>query len=356
MSWIRVGDTFNGAPEFMKAFELAVEREDARLVSELKGWTIALYTFSAQQWTDYQIGYGALADLVGLTRAQQALQDLIQIGVLRDVSTDSERIYALVERDSFVHIIKSTDKKMAAKRKRDQNKGTLQVPVLLRDGDQCRYCGIEVNWADRKNDEGGTFDHRDPEEETTPDNYVVACRGCNQLRAELGDEAEAELPLLDAPEDPVWGKHTMDKLSKWRRITVRVCRQLRLPNPLGDSGQVEAQPDPAQTSGPTAVSVPTDNPPAPGGNQPSREPQFPARDNDDHAGRAVNENPRDPATSEGTTTSNPFHPATPEPTGRQPEGVPQDDSMTPAAPDVRPANESDSPVRKRRRARRRHSR
>ena len=84
MSWIRVGDTFNGAPEFMKAFELAVERDDPRLVAELKGWTMALFAFSAQQWTDYEIGYGALADIVGLSRAQQALQDLIKIGVLRD--------------------------------------------------------------------------------------------------------------------------------------------------------------------------------------------------------------------------------------------------------------------------------
>ena len=350
MSWIRVGDTFNGAPEFMKAFELAVERDDPRLLAELKGLTMALFVFSAQQWTDYEIGYGALADIVGLSRAQQALQDLIKIGVLRDVSTDSERKYKLVERDSFVHIIKSTDKKMAAKRKRDQNKGTLQVPVLLRDGDQCRYCGVEVNWADHKNDEGGTFDHRNPEEDTTPDNYVVCCRGCNQLRFELGEEADDELPLLDVPEQAVYGKHIMAKLSKWWRITARTCRQMGIPNPL-NTDSVEAHPDPAQASGPTAASVPSTQPPAPGGNQPSSAPRLPAPPKGGFAGRAAKEDTTGPATSKGRnkTTSTPRPPA---PGGSQPSRVPQNDPTPPAAPGDRSAKEPTQAVRKRRRGRR----
>lgn len=355
MSWIRVGDTFNSAPEFMRAAELAVEREDARLVSEIKGWTMALYSYSAQQWTDYRIGYGALVEIIGLTRAHDALQDLIKIGVLRDVSTDSERAFALVERESFIHIIKSTDKKMAAKRKRDMNKGSLQIPVLLRDGDQCRYCGIEVNWNDRKNDEGGTFDHREPNEETTPDNYVVCCRGCNQLRAELGGDAEEELPLLDAPDEPIYGKYIMSKLSKWRRIVTRTCRQMAIPNPLETTERAGTRhPDPAQASGPTATSAPTTQSQELAGTQSAIDPQFPARDNDDRAGRAAKETPRDPAPSEGAPTSDHGYPRTPAPTGtRQPDSEPQDDTTTPAAPGARPANEPTRPVRKRRRARRR---
>lgn len=351
MSWIRVGDTFNSAPEFMKAFELAVERDDPRLVSEIKGWTIALFTFSAQQWTDYVVGYGALVDVVGLARAQQALQDLIAIGVLRDVSTDSERKFKLVERESFVHIIKSTDKKMAAKRKRDQNKGTLQVPVLLRDGDQCRYCGIEVNWADRKNEEGGTFDHRAPEEETTPDNYVVCCRGCNQLRFELGTDADIDLPLLDAPDDPVYGKYILEKLSKWWRITKRVCRQMGIPNPLTD--EVEAHPEPARTSGPTANQQHTSTPPAPGDNQPSCEPRFPASPpQGGFAGRAANEDTTAPAASTGQTPSTSTQ-KPPAPGGNQPSREPQNDTTTPPAHGARSAKEPHQPVRKRRRRRRR---
>lgn len=352
MSWIRVGDTFNGAPEFMRAEELAAEREDARLVAELKGHTLALFTYSAQQWTDYEIGYGTLVNLVGLTRAQSVTKDLITIGVLEDVSTDSERKYKLVERESFVHIIKSTDRKMAAKRKRDQNKGSLQVTVLLRDGDQCRYCGVEVNWKDRKNDDGGTYDHREPDEETTPDNYVVACRGCNLLRFELGQEADLELPLLDPPEEPIYGSVTREKLKKWRRMLEKVCRQMGIPNPL-EGGKSHTAP---VTSRATNHSVPTTQPPAPADSQSASAPRLPAPGNDDqgHGRDAKEETHRHPAASEGMTTTNPFRPEAQEQSGHQPARDPQRGNQSSLAHDAHAANASTRPVRKRRRARRRN--
>ncbi|WP_313546454.1 hypothetical protein [Corynebacterium sp.] len=351
MSWLRVGDTFNSQPEFMRAQELAVEREDAALPVLIKGWTMDLFTYSAQQFTDYYVTYGALVDRIGLIYAKQALDDLLAVGILTDVSTDSERKYKLVERESFIHLIKSTDKKMDAKRKRDRNKGTLQVPVLLRDGDQCRYCGIEVNWDDRRGDEGGTFDHREPEEETTPENYCVACRGCNKLRFELGPEADLELPMLDVPDEPIYGKSTRKQLVKWRRITARVCRQLGIPNPVEDS--VEARTVPASSRA-TNQSVPTITPPVPTGSQPVSEPQFPVTPppNGGFTGRAANEESRRPAASEGATIPS-LKTTNQEPSRRQRERVPQGDTTSASAQAVRPAKGSTSPVRKRRQRRRR---
>lgn len=232
MAWVKWGDTANFAKEFVKAYEFAAERDDPRLVLELKGALFTLVTYSAEQWTDYVITYGAAVSQLGLENVARILEDLVAIGALVDVSDGSERKFQLVERDSLFNIIKTTDKKMRAKRKRDLNRGSLQVPVLLRDGSQCRYCGIEVNWKDRSSEYGGTFDHREPEEETTPENYVVCCRGCNQLRYELGEDAETELPLLEPPEDPIYDEYILTKLLKWRRVTERHAAKLGIPNPL----------------------------------------------------------------------------------------------------------------------------
>jgi 5-methylcytosine-specific restriction endonuclease McrA len=72
-----------------------------------------------------------------------------------------------------------------ASRKTDMRKayhsGVIEA-VRLRDGDSCRYCGIQVNWAVRHGPTGGTYDHLDPTLEATTDNLVVACRGCNSQK------------------------------------------------------------------------------------------------------------------------------------------------------------------------------
>jgi len=54
--------------------------------------------------------------------------------------------------------------------------------VRNRDGDACRYCRNPVDWTDRKTRDGGTYDHVIPGGPTTPENLVVACRGCNSRK------------------------------------------------------------------------------------------------------------------------------------------------------------------------------
>lgn len=51
--------------------------------------------------------------------------------------------------------------------------------IVQRDRNQCRYCGVRVNWADRRSPRGATFDHIDPDGDNTRENVVVACRRCN---------------------------------------------------------------------------------------------------------------------------------------------------------------------------------
>lgn len=70
----------------------------------------------------------------------------------------------------------------------------LRAEIRERDGDLCRYCGVEVQWANRRGSHGGTYDHVDPYGGNEIANLVVACRGCNaRKRAQTPDEAGMRL-------------------------------------------------------------------------------------------------------------------------------------------------------------------
>lgn len=354
MSWIRKGDEWNSAPEWMNAQELAAQRGDDRLVNELKGAAEALYAYSAQQWTDYIVNFGAAVTFCGLTRVEPVTADLIEIGILTDVSTSDQRKYKLLERENFVHLIRSDEKKKNDKRRRDRNRGALMVPVLMRDGAQCRYCGDIVNFDDTKSGNGVEMDHREFQEETTPDNYVVACRDCNQMRVDLGDRADIEIPLGDAPDEPIINEQIIRKLSRWRRLTDTESRRRGIPNPLTKSkSSVEAIPTqpPAGGTDPITPTHPPTPTQAPSVTQPETEPPFPQDSRKvESQGRAANES--QPRRASSSAASVPVHSLSPEPSGIQPAPVPQGDPEVHArAP--RPANETPAPVLKRRRRRRR---
>jgi 5-methylcytosine-specific restriction endonuclease McrA len=67
--------------------------------------------------------------------------------------------------------------------------------VKNRDRSLCRYCGIRVNWADRRGGSGATYDHVDPDGDNTRDNLVIACRRCNGRKKDRTPE-QARMPLL----------------------------------------------------------------------------------------------------------------------------------------------------------------
>jgi len=67
-----------------------------------------------------------------------------------------------------------------------------------RDQDICRYCGVEVNWADRKSRGGATYDHVTPGGGDTFENLVIACRGCNSQKQKRNPE-QANMKLLPPP-------------------------------------------------------------------------------------------------------------------------------------------------------------
>lgn len=71
--------------------------------------------------------------------------------------------------------------------------------IKKRDGDQCRYCGEDVNWKDRRGMLGAQFEHVIPVSgggSTTFENLVVSCRGCNLKKAGRTPE-QAGMTLID---------------------------------------------------------------------------------------------------------------------------------------------------------------
>jgi 5-methylcytosine-specific restriction endonuclease McrA len=75
----------------------------------------------------------------------------------------------------------------------------LRHAIRLRDGDRCRYCGVEVRWTDRKGPQGATYDHVDTNGPNTYENLVIACRSCNCVKGDrpLGQTGLVLLPPPD---------------------------------------------------------------------------------------------------------------------------------------------------------------
>lgn len=110
--------------------------------------------------------------------------------------------------------------------------------IKRRDGNACRYCGIPVNWKDRRGPRGGQFDHVIARGQNTAENIVVACRGCNTRKGnrtleECGmalrpvDQSQVEtksdsvhIPSHPIPSNPIQEKTTTPRPTTFGRITL----------------------------------------------------------------------------------------------------------------------------------------
>jgi hypothetical protein len=70
--------------------------------------------------------------------------------------------------------------------------------VKERDGNECRYCGVTVNWLDRRGPTGGTGDYVDPKGPATYENVVVSCRSCKERKG-YRTPADAGMTLRTEP-------------------------------------------------------------------------------------------------------------------------------------------------------------
>ncbi len=180
MSWFRVGDTAATDPRIL-ALE---DPRDPTMGTLCFGFLVKLGTQSANHFTDYVIHPGFLA-LAGGPSAPKLLKRCIAAGLIIDLGgRGAARRWKLIDSaPELFHIRLQAEVAWEKQQKADTRNPALQEPVLLRDGDACRWCGIPVQPSDTRSRRGRQFDHLRPGQPARgPQDLVVACRGCNGER------------------------------------------------------------------------------------------------------------------------------------------------------------------------------
>jgi hypothetical protein len=210
---LRAGDNLATNPIVLRArgfLRQCVERVFERdvITNELLGFVISCATSSAAHKGDYMINYGT-ALLASPARVDRLLELAVKVGYFEQPEQiGGEDVWKLIDDPEFLHMISRDVRDWEAQRKADVANPALTVPVRVRDGDGCRYCGKVVNWRDRKSVRGATYDHRPPGQPATVDTLVVCCFGCNRLRGNAED-ADERFPLLPAAAEPYYSLDTI---------------------------------------------------------------------------------------------------------------------------------------------------
>lgn len=234
MPWLRTGDTAAHHPVALAVLEH--EEADDRIVNELFGFISRCATLSAGHLTDYVINRGTAVEIAGgISRASKLLEFGIYAGYLVEITLDdaapdgkTRRGYKIIEDPEFIHLKTKAEVEWERERRNDAARPELVIPVRLRDGDGCRYCGKVVRWGAQNSAIGATYDHRIPGQKAKDENDMfVACRGCNSGRKN-SETADIDYPRLPVPERAFFSEGTVN----WLRDHDYVKRlELTVPEP-----------------------------------------------------------------------------------------------------------------------------
>lgn len=212
MPWTKVGDSAATYPRLMQTAGLT--GADERTVNEVAGWLWRCAFQSAAHMTDYVIDLGT-AYMLGGSRTEELIRLCTRTGLLKERTVNGMRHFELVADPEFINIRLKQEVEWERQQNRDTKNHELRVPILLRDGDQCRYCGKVVAWRGRTTNRSGSLDHRAPGAAGTVETMVVACVGCNSARGRVGaDEWDKSHPLLPDPKTPLYGATTAKYLAE----------------------------------------------------------------------------------------------------------------------------------------------
>ncbi|MCK8670985.1 hypothetical protein M1M07_07620 [Rhodococcus sp. HM1] len=211
MAWLRIGDNALTHPRLLRIYENP--NATTSLLLETFGFLVACATLAAAHTTDYVVSYGT-ARLIANEETDRLLDVCMRAGLMDVDQIDGIDVWKIVNDPEFIHMRTREEIEWERQRKSDNSNPGLIIPVRLRDGDACRYCGQVVKFeaGARTGRHVGTYDHRAPGNAGTVDTLVVACTRCNSGRKNdpLADE---RYPLLPAPSKPYYSPHTR----KWIR-------------------------------------------------------------------------------------------------------------------------------------------
>lgn len=216
VAWTRTGDNAAHNPRVLKPLEF--EECDDRLVNELYGFTHRCATLSGAHTTDYIVSRGTAISTGGsIARANELIELAIRAGYWTQIEVDGAIAYKLVDDDpDFLHLRTKEEIEWEKQQRRDNNNPAITVPVRLRDGDACRWCGKVVDWDVKTGARGGTYDHLIPGRGATVETSVVSCRSCNSSRGKAESLEWQDREPLPVPVEPYFSAATIDRLKKNR--------------------------------------------------------------------------------------------------------------------------------------------
>lgn len=142
----------------------------------------------------------ATARMVAAHRAPVMLRTLVEAGLATKSGRGRSQRWRLINEPDLIHMRSRAEVEWDRQRNRDNGNTDLTMPVRLRDGDACRWCGRSVNFVkDRKSARGGTYDHLDPGQPGTVETMVVSCKTCNSSRQDNRKEWDLTHQLRPVP-------------------------------------------------------------------------------------------------------------------------------------------------------------
>lgn len=215
MPWLRTGDSAATHPRYLALYELPDVDPVTRIAAF--GFVSLCATLSAAHLQDYLVSFGVAAS-VGHGAEGILLEVCVRAGLMEEVEHNGIRQWRIVDDPEFLHMRTREEIEWERQRKTDNANPALIVPIRLRDGDACRYCGHVVNWAARTGGARGTYDHRAPGQAGTVETMVVSCQACNASRKN-DPKADTRHPLLPEPSHPYYSPNTREWIAnhEWAR-------------------------------------------------------------------------------------------------------------------------------------------
>lgn len=217
MPWLKVSDAAATHPIALAPLD-SLEADD-RIVNELFGFIARCAVMSAQHEKDYVVTLGTARTLAGGADRFRVLADAAARAgywkqvTIEDVQGQEQVAFELAQEKDLFHMILKAERAWETQRRADVANTDLTVPVRLRDGDGCRWCGKSVVWRDRKSGRGATYDHVHPGRgAASPEDLVIACRSCNGARQD--ENVKFDRTLMPPPERPLYGADTLAFLAE----------------------------------------------------------------------------------------------------------------------------------------------
>lgn len=212
MPWLKSGDNAATYPKVMQIAGFRGVDPDS-IVNEVFGWLTRCMLQGAGHTTDYLLDVGT-AYMLGGPRTDALVALCKRARLLTEVRVGGIKTYRLIADPEFMHMRLKAEVDAERQRQQDNDDPALVVPVTLRDGDNCRYCGVFTQWMGRTSNRTRTLDHRNglgvP---ATVATLVVACKRCNSARM-LNPQWDADHPLRPVPDQPQWGWRAAEYLTE----------------------------------------------------------------------------------------------------------------------------------------------